>query len=79
MSIFSKKDRKPRLAYRLQRDGTKIYFVESWQCYESGCMWSQNSQETKSLKTAQKYLKEITDKEIVGQYVLTGVDHDSIK
>lgn len=70
MSWF-RKDRKPRIAYRLQRDGTRIYFVEVWACYESGCMWSQDSKETTSLKTAHKYLKEITDKEIIGHYVLT--------
>lgn len=64
--MFGKKDRTPRIAYRKQRDGTKIYYVETWKCYESGCMWGQESPETKSLPKAQKMLKEISDKEIVG-------------
>ena len=64
MSIFSKKDRKPRIAYKLLRDGTRLYFVEVWACYESGCMWSQSSVRTTSIKTARKLLKEISDKEI---------------
>ena len=70
MSIFKRKDREPRIAYRLQRDGAKLYYVEVWACYESGCMWSQDSKETKSLKTAQKLLKEISDKEIIGYGVV---------
>lgn len=70
MGLFTRKDRKPRIAYRLQRDGTKIYYVERWCTYESGSYYSQDSKETTSLKKAEQYLKEITDKEIVGWGVI---------
>ncbi len=70
MGIFTRKDRKPRIAYREQCNGTKNYYVEVWACYESGCMWSQDSPETTDIKKAQKMLKEITDKEIVRYGVL---------
>ena len=69
MNIF-KKDRKPRIAYREQRNGVRKYYVEVWACYESGCMWSQDSKETENLEEAKKALKEITDKEVVGYGVL---------
>lgn len=66
MGIFKREDKKPRIAYRLQRDGTKVYYVERWCLYPDGYMWSQDSPETKSLSQAKRYLKKITDEEIVG-------------
>ena len=36
MSIFKFRDKKPRIAFREQRDGTKHYFVETYKVYESG-------------------------------------------
>lgn len=70
MFLGFKDRKKPRIAFREQRNGVKHYYVEVWACYESGCMWSQGSKETTSLKTAHKYLKEITDKEIVSYGVI---------
>ena len=70
MNIF-KKDRKPRIAYREQRNGVRKYYVEVWACYESGCMWSQYSKETEDIKEAEKMLREISDKEIVNYGILT--------
>lgn len=70
MGIFTKKEHLPRIAYRQQRDGTKIYFVEVWSCYESGCQYSQESKETKLLNVAKAYLKKISDEEIVKMGVL---------
>ncbi len=64
MKLF-KKDRKPRIAYREQRNGVKKYYVEVWSCYEGGCMWSQDSKETEDLEEAKEMLKQITDKEII--------------
>lgn len=66
MSLFKKKDRKPRIAYDEQRNGVKHYYVETWNCYGiAGCMWSQNSKKTTDIKEAKKILKDITDEEIV--------------
>lgn len=65
MGFFSK-DKKPRIAFREQRNGVKKYYVEVWACYESGCMWSQDSEETESMAEAREMLKQISDKEIVG-------------
>ncbi|MDD5077198.1 MAG: hypothetical protein PHS18_08915 [Sphaerochaetaceae bacterium] len=70
MNIF-KKDRKPRIAYREQRNGVRKYYVEVWACYESGCIWSQDSKETEDIKEAEKMLREISDKEIVNYGILT--------
>ena len=70
MNIF-KKDRKPRIAYREQRNGVRKYYVEVWACYECGCMWSQDSKETEDIKEAEKMLREISDKEIVNYGILT--------
>ncbi len=70
MNIF-KKDRKPRIAYREQRNGVRKYYVEVWACYEGGCMWSQDSKETEDIKEAEKMLREISDKEIVNYGIIT--------
>ena len=70
MNLF-KKDKTPRIAYREQRDGTRRYYVEVWACYESGCMWSQDSRETTDLEEAKTMLKEISDKEIIGYGVIS--------
>jgi len=71
MNIFKKKDRKPRIAFREQRNGVRRYYVEVWSCYESGCMYSQDSVETTSLEEAQELLKKISDKEIIGYGVIS--------
>lgn len=70
MSIFRKKERRPRIAYREQRDGTRHYYIEVWACYESGCMYSQKTETTKSLEKAQRWLKTITDTEIINHGVI---------
>ena len=62
---FFKKNRRPRIAYKEQRNGVRLYYIETWQCYTSGCMWSQDSEETEDLEEAKKMLIEITDKEII--------------
>ena len=64
------KNRKPRLAFREQRNGIKRYFVEVWACYESGCMWSQESREIENFEDAKKVLKEISDKKIIGYGII---------
>lgn len=63
MSFFKKKE--PRIAFEQRRDGGVTYFVETWKCYESGCMWSQESKRTDDLDEAKKMLEEIRNKEIV--------------
>lgn len=70
MSIFSRKDRKPRIAYREQRNGVKHYYVETWECYPDGCDYYQDSRETTSLKKAEQMLKKITDEEIIGRGII---------
>lgn len=71
MSIFKKEEKTPRLAYKEQRNGVRIYYVQVWACYESGCMWSQDSKETTDIAEANTMLKEIRDKEIVSHGVLS--------
>ena len=63
--MFWKKDHLPRIAFREQRNGVRRYFVEVWACYESGCMYSQDTKEYELLEDAKKELKRITDEEIV--------------
>lgn len=72
--FFKKKEKKPRIAYREQRDGTKIYFVETWQCYPNGCFYSQNSKETTNLGEARKMLKQLSEREIVKTLLLKEAD-----
>lgn len=67
---FLKRDKKPRIAFRQQRDGTRKYFVESWHCYESGCFYGQESKEVDTLEEAQALLQEISDKEVVSYGVV---------
>lgn len=62
---FFKREHKPRIAYREQRNGVRRYYIQTYNCYESGCMWSQNSKETEDLKEAERMLKEFCDKEII--------------
>jgi hypothetical protein len=71
MNIFKREDKTPRSAFREQRNGVKIYYVEVWASYESGSMWSQESKVTTDLEEAKKLLQEIRDKEIVACGVLT--------
>jgi hypothetical protein len=71
MGIFKYKDKKPRIAFREQRDGTRHYFVETWKCYESGCSYFQESEETTSIEKAEKMLEKITNKEIVGYGIVS--------
>ncbi len=62
---FFNKDRKPRIAYREQRNGVKQYFIEVWGDDGAGSRFMQDSKLTESLEEAEKMLKEISDKEIV--------------
>ena len=64
MKLF-KKDRKPRIVFVENRAGIKTYYVETYKCYESGCMYSQESLETKDLEKAQEWLEIITNNEII--------------
>lgn len=74
MGIFKFRDKKPRIAFREQRDGTRHYFVETYKIYESGGGYYQDSPETRSLKKAKKMLEDITNKEIVSHGVLGEAD-----
>ena len=65
INIFKKKERKPRIAFREQRDGKRRYFIESYGCFGMDCFYSQNSKEVETLDEAQQLLRDITDKEIV--------------
>jgi protocatechuate 3,4-dioxygenase beta subunit len=64
------KDHKPRIAFNEQRNGVRHYYVEVWACYESGCMYSKESETTTSLPKAQKMLKKITDEEFIKSGVI---------
>jgi hypothetical protein len=70
MKLFKTKEHLPRIAFKVFRDGTRLYFVETWKCYESGCYYSQDSKEVKTLKEAEKIRKEISDKEVVEYRVI---------
>lgn len=70
MNIFKKKDKKPRIAYIEQRNGTRRYYVEVWSYYGFGWGWMQVSKETEDLEEAKKMSKEIYDKDIVASGIL---------
>jgi len=69
--MFKKKDKKPRIAFREQRNGVREYYVQVWASYPSGSMWSQESKTTRDIEEAKRLLKKITDEEIIGHGVLS--------